>query len=160
MTDVPPKRTDTGELRTLVPVETTAQKALVIFNAVLLVFCVGLIVTYITELATRTSDHPNSDPGLCVFLLGIAIICGWWLRKRWRERRSVSQLYQEQSILRSLKGNRSGLTIAQAAIDCKLPIAETRIALDKLTTTGVCQVDVSEEGELIYKLMTPLLGRD
>lgn len=146
-------------MRVLVPVEAPAQKALVIFNAVLLVFCIGLIVTYITELATGTSDHPRSDPGLCVFLSGIGIICSWWLRRRWRERESVSQLYQEQSILRCLKANQSGLTIAQAAIDCKLRIADTRKALDKLTTTGVCQVDVSEEGELIYKLMTPLLGR-
>lgn len=128
------------------------QKFFFWFSVFLITFCSGLIVTYIAEFIAHENKHPiSSQAGLIVFLAGIVFICVRNVRIHLREGKAVKELKEEQSILNRARQRKQPLTITETALDCQLRISDAKKAFERLSLTGVCQIDVTEEGELCYR---------
>ena len=118
----------------------------------MILFCGGLIVTYVAEIIAHENKHPiSSQIGLMFFLAGIVFVFCRNVRARMNDNQAVKELKEEQSILNRARHSKVPLTITETALDCHLRIAETKKAFERLSRTGVCQIDVTEEGELCYR---------
>ena len=118
---------------------------------VMMLFCSGLIVTYTAEIIVGETKHGvSSQLGLIVFLAGLVFV-GWKLvQGRLVENKAVRELQEEQLILSKAKTRGQALTVSETALECQLSISETKKAFERLALTGVCQIDVTDEGELCY----------
>lgn len=125
---------------------------LVVLGGFLIVFCGGLIVTYVSEIITGTTKHGvSSQLGLITFLAGLVFV-GWKLiQGRLAERKAVKELKEEQLILTRAKAKDGSLTVSETALECRISIADTKKAFERLAITGVCRIDVTDEGELCYR---------
>lgn len=124
----------------------------------LILICSGLIVTYISEIITGTTRHGvASQMGLIVFLIGLVFV-GWkMVQSRLHEKKAWKELREEQLILNRARDYAGSLTVSQTALDCQIAIADTKRAFERLSILGVCQVDVTDEGELCYRFPSLLL---
>lgn len=122
------------------------------FGVFMTLFCGGLIVTYVSELIAGTGKHPiASQLGLIVFLSGICFVGIRMINSRGREQCAIKELQEEQLILNRAKANNGLLTVSQTALECRLRIADTKKAFERLAATSICQIDVTEDGELCYR---------
>lgn len=116
------------------------------------IFAGGLFVTYVSEILTHENRVPISTlVGLLTFLAGIVFVCARKIGSHRHESAAYRELYEEQEILNRARQTRSPLTIVKTALDCKIRISEAKKAFERLALTGVCQIDVTEEGELCYR---------
>ncbi|MBX9569693.1 MAG: hypothetical protein K2X77_12395 [Candidatus Obscuribacterales bacterium] len=121
------------------------------FSLFMIIFCGGLIVTYIAELLVHENKHPvSSQVGLMFFLAGLIVVCLRIVRIHLSDSKAVRELKEEQSILNRARQRKRPLTITETALDCQMRISDTKKAFERLSLTGVCQIDVTEEGELCY----------
>jgi hypothetical protein len=122
------------------------------FGIFLMIFCSGLIVTYVAELFTGEVRHGvGSQMGLIVFLCGLVFV-GWrMVESRLKESRALKELKEEQLIMNRARTYSGLLFISETALECQLSISDTKAALERLSRLGVCQVDVTGEGELCYQ---------
>ncbi len=112
----------------------------------------GLIVTYIGEIIAGTTRHGvPSQLGLIVFLSGLVFLGFRMVSGQLKERRAVKELQEEQAILNRAKTKSGVLTVSEAALDCRLSILDAKQAFERLSRLSVCQVDVTELGELCYR---------
>jgi len=118
----------------------------------MMLLCSGLIVTYISEIITNTTRHGvASQMGLIVFLCGLVFV-GWKLvQGRLHDKKAVKELKEEQLILNRARANVGSLTVSEVALECQMSIADAKKAFERLSMLGVCQVDVTDEGELCYR---------
>jgi len=123
------------------------------FGGILLILtCVGLIVTYIGEIIAGTAKYGvASHLGLITFLAGLILLSGYLMRGQLKERRALQEIKEEQAILSRAKINGGSLTISEVALECGIGISDAKRAFERLSKTGVCQVDVSSQGELYYR---------
>lgn len=118
----------------------------------MILFCGGLIVTYVAEFIAHENKHPvSTQVGLVFFLAGIVFVCCRNVKVRMNDNKAVNELNEEQAILNRARQSKVPITITETALDCHLRIAETKKAFERLSRTGVCQIDVTEEGELCYR---------
>ena len=116
-----------------------------------IVFFTGLIVSYTSEIFTGETPHGvASQLGLIVFLFGIILVCLNYLRGQWKERKAVKEVEAERLILGHAKAGKGIITVSAASLECGLSISNAKKTLERLAMTGVCHVDVSEQGELVY----------
>ena len=117
-----------------------------------MLICSGLIVTYISEIITGTTRHGvASQMGLIVVLTGMAFV-GWkMVESRLHEKKALKELREEQLILNRARNYAGSLTVSQTALDCQIAIADTKKAFERLSMLGVCQIDVTDEGEICYR---------
>lgn len=115
----------------------------------------GLIVTYVGELIAGETRHGvASQLGLITFLCGLVFVGYKLVSVQLNEKKAVKELTEEQTILNLAKSNAGSLTVSQTALDCRLRISDTKKAFERLSMTGVCQVDVTQQGELYYRFPT------
>lgn len=120
-------------------------------GTVLILFCGGLIVTYIGEIIQGTTRHGvASQLGLITFLAGLLFVGLKLIQSQLRERRALREINEEQLLLSRAKTQGGSLSISEAALECKLGISDTKKAFERLALTGVCRVDVNDAGELYY----------
>jgi hypothetical protein len=62
----------------------------------------------------------------------------------------LRELEREAAVLTFLKREGRSVTLHDVALNCSLRIVDAVSVLNGLTTRGVCVMDVSEEGELLY----------
>lgn len=117
----------------------------------LIIFCGGLDITYIAELIAGETQHGvSSQLGLIFFMAGLTFV-GWKLvESRLRESKGMKELREEQLILSRAKSNGGALTVSETALESGISILDAKKAFERLSMSGVCQVDVTEEGELCY----------
>jgi hypothetical protein len=108
-------------------------------------------VTYIAEIIAGETKHGiSSQLGLITFLAGLVVV-GWKLvESRLKESRAWKELGEEQLILSRAKSNGGSLTVTQTALECGVSILDAKKAFERLSMSGVCQVDVTDDGELCY----------
>ncbi|MBI5175538.1 MAG: hypothetical protein HY986_21820, partial [Candidatus Melainabacteria bacterium] len=112
----------------------------------------GLIVTYIGEIIAGTTRHGvPSQVGLIAFLTGLVYLGFRLVSGQLKERRAVKELYEEQALLNRAKSKHGVLTVSEAALDCRLSILDAKQAFERLSKLSVCQIDVTEQGELCYR---------
>ncbi len=116
-----------------------------------LVLCVGLIATAAGDIATGHVRNVAGMVGAITWLIGLSLAILLYLKTRLKERATVRHIREEQFILRCAKARAGLLTLADASYECQMTIADTKRALDRLVKLGVCQVDVSDDGDMIYK---------
>jgi hypothetical protein len=109
-------------------------------------------VTYVAELITGTTQHGvSSQLGLITFLSGF-VVWGWYLVKGGlAENKALKELREEQLILTRAKAHSGSLTVSETALESHISIADAKKAFERLSMTGVCQVDVTDDGELCYR---------
>jgi hypothetical protein len=128
------------------------QKVTFGFNVSLILFSGFLLTTSIVEILAHENKHALSTlVGLAVFFGGLLVICSRnvWIQSN--DRKAMRELREEQSILNRARQTKLALTIPETALNCQLRIADTKKAFERLSLTGVCQIDVTEEGELCYR---------
>ncbi len=112
----------------------------------------GLIVTYIGEIIAGTTRHGvPSQLGLIAFLTGLVYLGFRLVAGQLKERRAVKELYEEQALLNHAKSKGGVLTVSEAALNCRLSILDAKLAFERLSRLSVCQVDVTEQGEICYR---------
>lgn len=117
----------------------------------LILLCGGLIVTYIGEIIQGTTKHGvASQLGLITFLCGLVFVGIKLIQKQLTERRAMKEITEEQLILSYAKANGGSLTMSAVALECKMGIADTKKAFERLALTGICRIDVTDAGELYY----------
>ncbi len=87
--------------------------------------------------------------GLLVFFGGITASLAYGARALWRGG-SGDPAKMETAVLQLAASRGGGLTLAEAAIGLKVPLAEARAALDHLVTQGAADTNVTDNGELVY----------
>ncbi len=148
----PAEITASQNLPKLSPPRQRGKKFTFILGIFMMLFNGGLIVTYISELIAGETQHGvSSQLGLITFLSGL-VVWGWFLvQGRLRENKAIKELNEEQLILTRAKAHRGVLTVSQTALEAQLSIADAKKAFERLSLTGVCQVDVTDDGELCYR---------
>jgi len=117
--------------------------------------CGSLSVTYIGELFTGTTAHGVAEQlGLITFMLGIVFICGKVMQRQLHDHQALKEIEQEQLILNKAKASGGILTISEVALTCGMRISDSKATFERLSLTGVCQIDVNEKGELCYLFPT------
>ena len=113
----------------------------------------GLVVTFTGELmAGETRGHSfGSQLGLIVFLCGFVFVGCKMIMSKLNEQKAIKELREEQVLLNRAKAQKGVLTVSEAALGCQLRISDTKKAFERLALTGVCRIDVTEEGELCYR---------
>jgi hypothetical protein len=87
--------------------------------------------------------------GLLVFFSGVSASLAYAARSLWRG--ATFDVTAMETPLLTLAAQRGGrLTLAEAAIGLKVPIAQAREALDHLVTQGAADTNVADSGELVY----------
>ncbi|MBX3074804.1 hypothetical protein KF728_01680 [Candidatus Obscuribacterales bacterium] len=127
----------------------------------LIIFCGGLDVTYIAEIITGETRHGvSSQLGLITFMAGLVFV-GWKLvEAKLREGKAWKELREEQLILSRAKTNGGTLTVSETALESGISILDAKKAFERLSLSGVCQVDVTDEGELCYNFPSLRLKLD
>lgn len=151
--DQPPAEITQSQVRrTLSPPRSGGKKFTFILGILMMLFNGGLIVTYISELIAGETKHGvSSQLGLITFLSGF-VVWGWFLvQGRLRENKAIKELTEEQLILTRAKAHSGSLTVSETALESQLSIADAKKAFERLSMTGVCQVDVTDDGELCYR---------
>lgn len=121
----------------------------------MILLSIGLIVSYVSELITNTTKHGVSTQlGLITFLCGVVYVGMKLMGVKLREMTAMREIKEEQLILSKAKAAGGSLTMSQAALECKLRIADTKKTFERLALTGICRIDVTESGELFYRFPT------
>lgn len=121
----------------------------------LILVCGGLIVTYVGEIIAGNPKYGVAHHlGLITFLAGLVFVGVKLVQVKLKEKRALRQIKEEQLILSRAKIDGGTLTISAAALECGIGIADTKSAFERLSQTGVCQIDVNEHGELYYRFPT------
>ncbi len=127
------------------------QKILVCGSVLTILMTGGLIVTFIGEIFAGTTKHGVADQlGLITFLAGMFLVSSYVVFSRWKEHRAQKEVCIDQAILSGAKSNGGIFSISQAALSGGFAIGETKTAFERLAATGICNVDVTIEGELCY----------
>ena len=122
------------------------------FVLLMAIFSACFFVAFIIDAFTGDMRHGPGTQAACIIMFGgIFAACAFYLRSRWKDKGAVAELQQEQLILNLAKSNRGEVTVAEVSVDCGLSISVTKKAFERLSMTGVCQVDVSDQGELVYR---------
>lgn len=112
----------------------------------------GLVITYIGEIIAGTTRHGvPSQVGLIAFLIGLVFLGFKLVTGQLKERQAVKELNEEQTLLLRARGKGGIITVAEAALESRLSILDAKRAFERLSALGVCQVDVTEQGELCYR---------
>ncbi|MBP9091326.1 hypothetical protein KBI23_09870 [bacterium] len=112
----------------------------------------GLVITYIGEIIAGTTKHGvPSQVGLIAFLSGLVFLGFTLVTGQLKERQAVKELNAEQTLLLRAKDKGGVITVAEAALESRLSILDAKRAFERLSALGVCQVDVTEQGELCYR---------
>ncbi|MDZ4833229.1 MAG: hypothetical protein SGJ27_05445 [Candidatus Melainabacteria bacterium] len=147
----------------LSPPRSGGKKFTFVLGIFMMLFCGGLIVTYVAEIIVGQTKHGvSSQLGLITFLAGF-VVWGWKLvQGRLTENKAIKELNEEQLILTRAKANGGMLTVSQTALQSQLSIADAKKAFERLSLSGICQIDVTEEGELCYRFpsLRPKAERD
>ena len=115
------------------------------------VFFTALNVSYIADIITGDSKQGVSTLlGLVVFLFGVILVCLSYLRRQSKERKALKEVEEEELILGHAKASQGLITVSAASLECGMPISHAKKCLERLAMTGVCHVDVSEQGQLLY----------
>ncbi|MCA9802899.1 MAG: hypothetical protein KC777_13085 [Cyanobacteria bacterium HKST-UBA02] len=115
----------------------------------------GLMVAAIGELIAGEVRHGiGTQLGLITFMAGFVFVGIKLIMVQLTERKAVNELKEEQLLLNRSRACGGAITVSAAALDCNLRISDTKKAFERLAMTGVCQVDVSEQGELYYRFPT------
>ncbi|HMP50995.1 MAG TPA: hypothetical protein PKD05_05515 [Candidatus Melainabacteria bacterium] len=122
------------------------------FVLLMAIFSACFFGAFIIDAFTGDMRHGPGTQAACIIMFGgIFAACVFYLRSRWRDKGAVAELQQEQLILNLAKSNQGEVTVAEVSVDCGLSISVTKKAFERLAMTGVCQVDVSDQGELVYR---------
>ena len=87
--------------------------------------------------------------GLLVFFGGITASLAYVARTLWRGG-AGDPATMENAVLQLAARSGGRLTLAEAAIGLKVPLAEARAALNHLVTQGAADTNVADNGELVY----------
>lgn len=127
-------------------------KALLVVGVALIIFSGALIVTYIGELITGTTLHGVANQlGVITFFAGLVFVGYKMTEVQLNENKALKELKEEQIILTAAKTKGGSITVSEAALEGRINISNTKRAFERLALTGICQVDVSDEGELLYR---------
>lgn len=130
-------------------------KVLLVVGVLLMLGSIDLIITYIGEVVTHSYKYGVSEAlGLIAFLIGLVFVGYKMMKVQLNDSKALRELKEEQLILNSAKGKGGSLSVSDAALDCRIRIADTKKAFERLALTGICQVDVSDAGELFYRFPT------
>ncbi|MEZ4544884.1 MAG: hypothetical protein R3C24_13445 [Cyanobacteriota/Melainabacteria group bacterium] len=122
------------------------------FVLLMAIFSACFFVAFIIDAVTGDMRHGPGTQAACIIMFGgIFAACAFYLRSRWKDKGAVAELQQEQLILNLAKSNRGEVTVAEVSVDCGMSISVAKKAFERLAMTGVCQVDVSDQGELVYR---------
>ena len=122
------------------------------FVLLMAIFSSCFFVAFIIDAFTGDMRHGPGTQAACIIMFGgIFAACAFYLRSRWKDKGAVAELQQEQLILNLAKSNRGEVTVAEVSVDCGMSISVAKKAFERLAMTGVCQVDVSDQGELVYR---------
>lgn len=122
------------------------------FVLLMAIFSACFFGAFLIDAFTGDMRHGPGTQAACIIMFGgIFAACVFYLRSRWRDKGAVAELQQEQLILNLAKSNQGEVTVAEVSVDCGLSISVTKKAFERLAMTGVCQVDVSDQGELVYR---------
>ncbi|MCB9469023.1 MAG: hypothetical protein H6677_12185 [Candidatus Obscuribacterales bacterium] len=132
-----------------------ASAAALVYEKFVLLMAILSSCLFVSFVVDAFTGHLRRGPGTqaaCIILCGgVFAACAFYLRSRWKDKGAVAELQQEQLILNLAKSNRGEVTVAEVSVDCGLSISVTKKAFERLAMTGVCQVDVSDQGELVYR---------
>lgn len=122
------------------------------FVLLMAIFSSCFFFAFIIDAFTGDMRHGPGTQAACIIMFGgIFAACAFYLRSRWRDKGAMAELQQEQLILNLAKSNRGEVTVAEVSVDCGISISVAKKAFERLAMTGVCQVDVSDQGELVYR---------
>ena len=122
------------------------------FVLLMAIFSACFFVAFIIDAFTGDMRHGPGTQAACIIMFGgLFAACSFYLRSRWKDKGAVAELQQEQLILNLAKSNRGEVTVAEVSVDCGMSISVAKKAFERLAMTGVCQVDVSDQGELVYR---------
>ncbi|MEZ4489583.1 MAG: hypothetical protein R3F51_18500 [Cyanobacteriota/Melainabacteria group bacterium] len=122
------------------------------FVLLMAIFSACFFVAFIIDAFTGDMRHGPGTQAACIIMFGgLFAACAFYLRSRWKDKGAVAELQQEQLILNLAKSNRGEVTVAEVSVDCGMSISVAKKAFERLAMTGVCQVDVSDQGELVYR---------
>lgn len=102
-----------------------------------------------------------------LFFVGLVVGSFLIVRNEWSKRRALREARQEQLVLRHAKTEpNNSTTISSISLNCSMSLAESIEVANRLTKRGVCTVDVSDSGDMLYcfpslgKKNIPQLGTD
>ena len=102
-----------------------------------------------------------------LFFVGLLVGSILVVRNEWTKRKALKEARQEQLVLRLSKNEpNNALTISSISLNCAISLAEALEVANRLTKRGVCTVDVSDSGDMLYcfpsllKKNIPQLGID
>lgn len=102
-----------------------------------------------------------------MFFAGLVVGSFFIVRNEWSKRRALREARQEQAVLQLAKNEpNNALTISSMSLNCSISMAESIEIANRLTKRGVCTVDVSDAGDMLYcfpslgKKNAPQLGTD
>ncbi len=148
------------------PVLATSKNTVVVRNGVfvgstLLAIVAGsLAATGVTAIicGNKLSEHNTveGNVGALIFFVGVCVLFSLIARHQYRQTAALNELERERAILAFAKQEGRAITIPEVALSCSIRIVDAASVLNRLTARGVCQMDISEEGELIYSFTNGL----
>lgn len=133
----------------------------------LLAVCSGLVAltssffvaAAIGDLLTGSDTSTGVLVGMLVFFGGISAGAGYGAVRLWRTPR-FDPVSAEPALLALAREQQGRITVAEAALTLKVPLARAKEALDHLVAHGAAQLLVSEGGELVYAVGGFLSARE
>jgi hypothetical protein len=118
---------------------------------------VFFVVSAIVELIQGGSKtEPGVLAGLAVFFAGTCVGSGWVAWKAFRPGRRGPVILPEtpeQRILALASTEAGRVTVAEVAATCHLDLDDAKQELDKLVLKHAAQMEVTDEGVLVYELV-------
>jgi hypothetical protein len=129
------------------------KKLSAIFGILITLFSSFFVFAAIGDLIT--GDKQNTGVGvllgLLVFFLGTALSGVLLARYGFSKKTSsLSELELEQEILILAKLAKGKLTVADVALRCKTSIEESKNILDKMSSQGVAELQINNDGSFFY----------
>ncbi|HEY9776605.1 MAG TPA: hypothetical protein V6C81_22775 [Planktothrix sp.] len=97
------------------------------------------------------SPDSSGKVAAMLFFIGIGWVSALACRAQLKERSAIKELNHEQKVLSYAKAeNGRGLTVSEVSLNCSMNVSDSLNICNRLAARGLCQVDVSEVGEMLY----------
>lgn len=132
----------------------TGEYVLFVMSALISMIAGSIGATVIAAIASghRLGTHSSFEGavGALMFYLSISIFFGIAAHRKCIQIAAFKEPERERVILAFAKQENRAVTVPDVALNCGMRIVDSALVLNRLTARGVCQMDITEDGQIIY----------